>query len=163
KLLADSGRLLPTDPVCKQGKSRWVPAREVKGLFDGGVLSEGLGEWGKAALIIGGEGVVVVVALAISTLPHSPFSRATPPPAAPGGSPCRERAGLSPHSTAQTHPRSPAGNARGANGVEWRPTRFWRPSRKSLARPRRSDRTNRQGPPHSWRRYQDRGPRPRCL
>ena len=31
--LAKSGRLLPTDKVCKQGMTQWVVASTVKGLF----------------------------------------------------------------------------------------------------------------------------------
>ena len=34
KDLAVAGQVLPTDRVWREGKRKWVPAREVKGLFD---------------------------------------------------------------------------------------------------------------------------------
>ncbi len=71
KRLADLGKLLPEDRVRRQGESRWVAARSVKGLFEengpqialpttvrgadpAGFPAAGrLSDWGLASLVIG--------------------------------------------------------------------------------------------------------------
>lgn len=101
KLLAESQRLVAADLVRKEGSSRWVPARSVRGLFDDGrprgLLARAAALWGRSGLIASGLGLVVVVvgSAALAVALHSPASAGAgappgPPPASPAPPPAAE-------------------------------------------------------------------------